>query len=494
MQEENGAPKIGLYFLSVANAPPCFAQATPQIQAIENLEFNASLSMDDILFQVKSGQKCVMILTISDRTDLATVANGLFSIKKEIKERKVIAIVFMKFTSDKVEDLLSKSGCNEILKFDLNAKAFIYKLRRHLKFLEQEDRLDDIDISVLGEKSGTADSGKTLNSVSRATSTTGFQVELTDAWGGVDDFWLFRKKVYAKKYQNYWLIEIIGPSPSAGSWESRGGDLWQWTARPGFDFFDTTPGSWEFKGKEPQYDWVINRWAFVSETPHLNLVKMGKVIYSRFHLRDSTTLEIPNNSEFARSIFQKIKDTYDKDYTVTGEKKSYAALEGVFGPNAEIPWADKTNSKDLSASDWNIHDTRVELSRDWTKYEPSDFLMGVEAMRDCGLKGTIKNYEIELLEYDEANATVSVGLDSALVEYKEVVDVTVKSDNLDLPVGLVLRGIVTSMEPQDDIGNTVVVVLMLQNSKDQFRQIRDAVAKRQSEVFSFFKKAKGVEA
>jgi hypothetical protein len=495
MQENNSQPQIGLYFLDVANAPPCFAQSASAISAITNVNFKPNASMEDMLFEAKSGKKCLLVLTIADRSDLSTVANGLFTIKKEIRERKVIVTVFMKFASDKVEELLSKSGCDEVLKFDLNSKAFLYKVRRYLKVLEQEDAMDVSDISVLGDKSTSNNAGKTLGSgSSRVVQGTAYQVELIDAWTGQDDFWLFRKKVYAKKYQSFWLIEIIGPSPAAGSWDSIGENRWQWKSRPGFEFFDTTASSWEFVGKEPQFSFVINRWAFVSETPVLKLVNAGKLIYSRFQLRDPSTLEVATNSEFARSIFQKIKETFDKDYTLAGEKKNYAKLEGVFGPNTEIPWADKTNSKDLSASDWNMHDTKPEAARDWTKHDHTEFLMGAEAMRDCGLKAELKNYEIEMLEYDEAQSTISVGLDAALVEYKEIVEVTIKSENLDLPKGLLLRGIVSHMQPQDELGQQVVVVLMLQNSKEQFLAIREAINKRQSEVFSFLKKAKGIEA
>jgi hypothetical protein len=483
-------PKIGLYFLDVATPPACFAQTQSSLTTVENVDIRAKISMDDILFQIKSGNKCLLVLTVAERNDLALIANGLFSIKKEIRDRKVMAVVFMKFASDKVEDLLQRSGCSETLRFDVSAKAFTYKVRRFLKLLEQEEAVESITELHGGGKSD-GDGGKSVGGSGRNSNL--FQVIPTEAWQGKDDFWLFRKKIYAKKYQGKWLIEIIGPSPSAGSWTKLEGDRWQWSARPGFDFFDPTPGVWEFTGKEPQYSWVINRWGFVSENPSLTLLQGGKLMYSRFHLRDANTLEVPNNSDFARSIFQQIKDTYDKDYHYRDEKKNLSDLQGTIPLDAEIPWADKTNSKDLSASDWNIHDLTTEPTREYGEGEITDFLMGAEAMQDCGLTGKIKNYDVELLEYNEAQATITVGVDGGLVEYKEMLEVTVIAENLGLPQGIKLKGVVSSVEADPESTKSVAVVLMLQSSKEEFRKIRDAVDKRQREIFAFFKKTKGLE-
>jgi hypothetical protein len=490
--DEAVAPKIGIYFLGVSQDPACFAQTQSSLTSVENIEIHSKATMDDILFQIKSGHKCLLVLTVAERNDLSLIANGLFSIKKEIRDRKVMAVVFMKFASDKVEDLLIRSGCTETLRFDVSAKAFTYKLRRYIKLLEQDQVADTGNELVGGGKSEASEGGKSITGSGRGNSNS-FQVLLTEAWAGKDDFWLFRKKVYAKKYQGKWLIEIIGPSPSAGSWKNIEGDRWQWNSRPGFDFFDPTPAVWEFTGKKPQYSWVINRWGFVSENPSLRLLKSGNVLYTRFSLKDANTLEVPNNSEFARSIFQQIKDTYDKEYTFEGEKRNLTDLQGTLTPDEEIPWADKSNSKDLSASDWNRHDLSDAPSREYGTTEPSDFLMGEEAMADCGLKGTIKNYDVDLLEYNEAQSTISIGLDGALVEYKELLEVNITAENLGLPAGIKLKGIVTSLDEQSETGKTVAVLMMMDGSKAEFKKIRDAVDKRQREVFAFFKKVKGLE-
>ena len=116
-------------------------------------------------------------------------------------------------------------------------------------------------------------------------------------------------------------------------------------------------------------------------------------------------------------------------------------------------------------------------------------------MADCGLKGILKNYPVDLLEYNDGQSTITVGLDSALVEYKELVEVTVTAENLGLPNQLVLKGVVTAIaaDEQDHSNKSIVTVLTLQSSREEFRQMRAAVDRRQQEVLSFFKKARGLE-
>ena len=146
----------------------------------------------------------------------------------------------------------------------------------------------------------------------------------------------------------------------------------------------------------------------------------------------------------------------------------------------------------MSALDWSTHDTTVDPANEWGDGDFSDFSMGAEAMRECGLKAEIKGYDVHLLEYSGAQSTVSIGLDRFLVEYKEMIELRIISENLNLSGNLKLRGIVVHLGEEDELGKIIVMVLMLQNSKDEFRKIREAVDQRQREVLSFFRQVRGV--
>ena len=108
--ESEQKPKSGLFFVSAGAAPTCFAQVQKTFSELPNVEQKTDLSIDDLQYEVKSGKKCVAVLTIADRNDLSLIVNGLFSLKKDIRDRRLIVVVFLKLASDKVEDLLMRSG------------------------------------------------------------------------------------------------------------------------------------------------------------------------------------------------------------------------------------------------------------------------------------------------------------------------------------------------------------------------------------------------
>lgn len=489
------AAKMGLFFLSTASDPGCFAQGKINFGTAENLELRSNLSIDDLQFEVRSGKKCVAILTIGDRSDLSVIVNGLFTLKKDIRDRKLMVIIFLKFSSVKVEDLLMRSGCSEILKFDVNAKAFTYKINRYLKLLEQESVATDTSVSLVSEKSQalTTESAKKLKPFPVAPQTQDYGIQMTEEWTGTNDFWLFRKKVYAKKYQNRWLIELIGPSPVAGAWEKVNDQHWRWQSRPGYEIFNVAPGTWEFYGNEPQYSWVVNRWAFVSEQPSLGLINRSHVVYSRFQLKNSSVLEVAHNSEYARNIFQKIKDTFDREQILARDQAGSGEMQGKLSSDAEIPWNDLLNSNELFEADWNQHDLSDGEGRDWETQTSVEYLMGAEAMAACGIKAQIKNDEVELLECDEQQNTLTLVLNSELVNHRELVEINLTSENLDLPKYLRLKGVVSQISNPDEAGKRIAIVVMLQSSGAEFQKIREAVNLRQTEVFSFFKKARGLD-
>ena len=78
------------------------------------------------------------------------------------------------------------------------------------------------------------------------------------------------------------------------------------------------------------------------------------------------------------------------------------------------------------------------------------------------------------------------------MQKKEIVEISVELDNLGLANVVILRGIVTSVEPEGGEGRKVALVLMLQESSEEFKKISESVSQRQEEVFSFFKRVKGL--
>ena len=239
-----------LYFVQAKQYPNCFKGVQSTFASGDDLEFEVGTSLDEVKTAVASGRKCLIVLCMNDRDEVGAVANVLLSIKKEIKERQIISIVFMKFASDKVEDLLIKTGCSEILRYDVSVKAFTYKLKRYLKLLEQGQVQEETLALIGGKKISDQNRNTQVKSSQWAGLSNNYEIDLVSPLSGPFDCWLFRKKIYAKRYKDIWLIELIGPSPAAGQWLKSGENKWTWTSRPGFEVFDPAPAAWIFTGNK----------------------------------------------------------------------------------------------------------------------------------------------------------------------------------------------------------------------------------------------------
>jgi hypothetical protein len=483
-------PKIGVFFLHSDTPPTSFIPMQKVFASNTTLDLRMDLSIDDAQYEVKLGRKCILVFTIGSREELTAALNAILALKNETKSRKAMIVIFMKNSNQKVDELLIRSGCSEVIDFQVSFKAASHKINRYVKLIAQDAPEIIADVELTNKKGDAlTDEAIAVRGRSSANPTPTFSVSISRAWEGQDDFWLFRKKVYAKKYKEFWLIEIIGPSPAAGKWVEITKDRWQWQTRPGFDLFSAQKGNWEFAGFEPKYDWTINRWGLVSSAPALELVEASQIIYSRFFLADSNSLIVPENSAFALSLFQKMKETYDKQHLIHGTETK--ELHGVFGKDSEIPWADRTNSNDLKASDWNLLDT-AEAEAPMRPNLREHILTGAKAMEACELKGSIKSIEVSLIEYNLTEFVVSMPLTENHVTYKEAIELIVKPENLNLPPEIKIRGLVMGIEKQEEFGQLCATVMILENSKDDFYKIRAAMNQRQTDVLTFFKKAKGV--
>ncbi len=482
MEDQDSPTLSSIYFSNAKSIPPCFTQTFKTLESEKGRELKKDLSFDDIQFEAKCGQKCFIVFSITNRDELSGVLSTLAIIKKELKDRQIIAITLLKNHSDKIEEALLKSGCSEVLRFDVSGKALAYKIKRFLKMLDQEsEKLDENLIDLGKTTSGDSSSATNVRAFvphKNKDPLPQFRIKNTEAIKDVADFWLFRKNNYAKKYQNKWLVEIIGPSPSAGSWEPSTPGNWKWCSNEKFKGFDPSPRSWFFHGNKPEYSWVTNRWGFVSEFPSLHLMEHGTISQTRFKLVDANTIEITKNSDAAVKLFAAIKETYDIEYVILSE-------------DTTIPWADRTNSKDLKPSDWIKHDLSEKEASDWNRSEEIVFLTGKTALAPSGAKGFLKGASVDLLEYEDEKMSFALGVSSNLVGLNEAVDLVIKIENLGFSGHVNFAGTVTQKEAIDDLGNHVVRIQCAPNSATEFKNVKAAIEKRQFEVVSFFSQALG---
>ena len=482
--------------------------------------------IDPFFALAETGRKGVLVANFSDREELLSLLNLMPRLQPLIASKNIVVMVFAKVISDKIETVLEKSGCATVLKYEIPARGFIFKLKRHLAELTA----GDIAAKESLEKAKKATKRTAWDAESPSAKKKpspvhfrdlGNQVRLSTPLLTGHDFWLFRKRPYIRRYKGNWMVELIGPSPASGKWRlssrfsplfPEADTLWEWGQRePPGKFggdFNTTPGIWVFVGKKPEYSWVVNRWAFISEVPGLYYVEDGKILEVRFFETEEGVLDISDNSAAAIEAFPKIQETYDQDYYLELERIEKQDMSITLDPPPNLPWTDQLDSADIPPPAWKQHDLNKDEGPEWnTDLKPEEgkgdsekppldgteeftFAIGAQAMRDCGLRATLRGEDIELLSYSEDSPLLSFGGPSEL-KLKETVSLEVRSENLGPTLDFKLIGVISSVQ-KDESGRAVFQIALHPDSHKNVGKIREAIERRQAEVLAFFQKAKGM--
>ena len=445
--------------------------------------------------QIRNGASGVALFSIADRDELTKAIPFFITIQKQIKSKKIMIYVFMNQTTQKVEEILLKAGCSEILNTTISTKALSHKLKRAYALLEQQGRASIVDENELVSSRTSLAMGNddVILAMSKPTAPHSTRVTFSDPLLTSNDFWLFRSRTHARRAGDLWCIEIIGPSPSVAQWVEAGtqGSLtkWIWQPRAGTaSGFEASPGQWIFYGRRPEYSWTLNRWAFVSPRPALRYLENGMVVETRFETLNENWVEIAFNSLSAVDFFPKMKATYDRLYHFSKDA------------TVEIPWADQIDSKDLSVADWNAPLRNDDTTSEWnnrvrdlpTRHR---FKTGAAAMEACGLNTKINGLNAFVVGYLDDSVLI-VGLDQPL-EPNALTEIKLTALNLDTAENLRVSGkviLVGQNAPRQDPGSGKWMAHIRIDSQFQRQMtlLKKAVEKRQEEIFAFFKEAKGM--
>jgi hypothetical protein len=505
--------------------------AYPQIvksfsTVIKDAELYESTNLDSFLGLIKSGSPAILIYHVADREELLSIMNFLPTVRMALKDRRAVVSIFAKTTSPKVEEALLRSGCTEILHFDISAKAFLYKLKRYLLFLKMERAGDVRSVEVKGQQKSKEPSPdvfleRSMVSQKNAVEVHG-QVVLADPLKTKLDYWLIRKVPYVHRYKGQWMVELIGPSPAAGKWRLttkhnalfHGEDMiWEFGLRdqPGKfgPSFNAAPAAWVFTGKKPEYNWMLHRWVFLSMNPGLHLVENGKVLETRFFENDQGLLNMAKNSRRADEVFDRIKDTFDQDYFLELERIETNGVMTEVDAGPSVPWADRLSSKKIPPSAWKNHDLNQQEGPEWGNdlAESDDEIqtgglpgessveieipLGANAMRESGIRASIDEVEVELMSYSEDQPTLVIGTDLKL-KVKDEIEIHITSLNMNGgDLNFTVRGSVLQVE-MDDQERSIATITLLPEFVRKLGKLKFVVAKRQEEILEFFKRAKGI--
>jgi len=164
-----------------------------------------------------------------------------------------------------------------------------------------------------------------------------------------ENCWLLRKPEDVRIVQEQWIIDLVGPGPSAGVWTRRadaelnledGHSVWEWKAKKPEKLFFGENGSWIFWGKRPRFQDF--HWVFISKNPQLSFAKQNDALTHVLTLNPDRKLLVPANSEIALQKWSAIHASVLNDYKL---KVPAAVIQTPYvrfekAQDQEIPWRD----------------------------------------------------------------------------------------------------------------------------------------------------------
>jgi hypothetical protein len=329
--------KMVVYTKSLVQ-PPVMASLIQQLDAQKGkLEYEVLKDSALIRASVEKTNLTVLILTLHAKEELVDVLNVLTQAESRIQSGLLRAIVLNGMNHPRVISLLKSKGVSEIVDFNTSIKALNHKIKNAFLLVTQtHQRLQNQKVrasTVLGNEKAKG-GNREVNS--------GNDVQWDKPTEHPSDYWWIPSARNLRCVMGRWLIDMLGPGPAAGFWEEttyeRHGERgWEWKIRVSTDpTFQPRAGRWIFFGKQPEFVWQKNLWAFVSKVPHLAFFAEGEkdAEFIRLESPSPGKMRAHENSEISRGYLPKIQASLEASLKLSKTEES-AELRGNFEPSSE---------------------------------------------------------------------------------------------------------------------------------------------------------------
>ncbi len=327
------AHKINLVFFAFGNSVPLVKELNAFYRDSNKFDVNNLNSVEEVnQFLGTSGQG-IFFFKVTNKADLQKAVSVLKVQKKLIKNGFVKPACVTTIKNKKVEAVLAKYGCVDLLEPDTRAKTASFKLDFWSKPISTHlDQIAKEEERQLKKQ----ESAQNNNEAKEAE-----LFKFTEPLNLESDFWLIKSRADCKKVLRRWLVRVLGPSTFVGNWvelQPQPGDkqpTWKFVLKdPSNTDYVKNDGAWYFYGAKPEFDWKINRWSFSSDLPHLYFYTKSGEVFSRFKYVNGQ-VEIPMNSEFASTREEMILETCDAQYNFDAEKNKSEDTESLEGQEGE---------------------------------------------------------------------------------------------------------------------------------------------------------------
>lgn len=376
--------KMVIYAKSTAQ-PPVMASLVQQLEAQKGrLEYEVLQDASRIRPSVEQTTMTVLILTLHEKEELVGVLNVLTEVQGRVQSGLLRAMVLNGINHPRVIALLKAKGVQEIVDFNTNIKALNHKIKNAFLLITQTaQRLQNQNIRasmVVGGESAARGRGAGRGESSN-------EIQWEKPIEHACDVWWIPSAKNLRNVMGRWLIDMLGPGPAAGFWEEttyeRNGEKgWVWKVRvPTDTTFMPKPGRWIFFGRQPEFVWQKNLWAFVSRMPYLAYYAEGQSEpeFVRIDSPAAGRLKAFENSEVSQAYLPKIQASLEASLKLSKTEGSGASeirgdldaggglgdqsIGGDFSPSGMTPtagggggnYSSSGSAGDPPPADWNDH-------------------------------------------------------------------------------------------------------------------------------------------
>ena len=316
-------------------APPvALGQLEVQMQNTPGVEFKRTQTIQGATALALKSKKVVAIICLGDKAELVSAINFLATLHARVVVGTVRVMVVSKIAHPKVPHMLKSKGASEVVEFTVTVKALSFKINTSLKLVHQayEKKLKN-DAKPIVHKGSIVGGGKAAASkiALSGAKDAGAEIVWENAAENANDVWLINSKKDVRCVLGRWLVHMVGPGPSVGTFEPstltfEGEKGWEWQLRKGKgESFIKDDGKWVFFGRQPEFLWQKNMWSFVSNHPTLGFYVGKEVSFYRMVCEKGNKLIINENSARAKALLPSIKETIEMSVRFkneNGAKKS----------------------------------------------------------------------------------------------------------------------------------------------------------------------------
>jgi hypothetical protein len=449
----------------------------------------------------------ILIVCIQDKDEFVQVLQALTSLESTIQAGTLKVLAFSKMNHPRVISVLKSKGVSEIIDWNINAKAFGYKIKNAVQAIQQSIEKRKL---AGADTSGAMGRGPARAGVNKAGSQ--FKVNWVPPIEHFSDFWILLQPKHARYVIGKWMVNFYGPGPSVGAWEetsleNNGEKGWKFNPRGGGEHpFYKDEGRWVFFGNCPEFSWEQRLWYFIAKKPSLYFYVGETIQHRKLDFSESGDLNVASNSEVGKGLKSAITNTIEASvllHTDRDKNRGKVAFED-----------DTPESKELSAEIEHEEGTELnyrgaaeehnELNGRFSEDVTKDLEATQEAFEssELQLRMTSKNGEavsdhspIKLIELRETQAIIDIPLGLLKAGDKIEFEANVQEGRKSKKLTFSASTKIVESELSDGSSGTetraAAICELDQVIKLHFTDVVDQLQAKRELLNTFFKKAKG---